>query len=71
MEKREKTTNISLALSQATLLETYDRVIAIQNNNHLPKNDVTAVGTFICLNIAEKLLEFQPASDEEIADLII
>ena len=59
-----------MARSQATALETYDSrtaTVANQNNNQQPENDGPASCTIICLKIAEKFLELQPESDEEIA----
>ena len=72
--KKRKNNKLPLALSQTTALEIYDRRIATgatQNNNQLPENDGTAACTFICLKIAEKILELQPVSDEEIAGTFI
>ena len=63
-KKEKKQLTIPLALSQAGALETYDGRIATgagRNNSQLPEK----AGTFICLKIAENLLELQPVSDEE------
>ena len=48
-EKKQLTT--PLGLSQAIVLETYNRRIstgATQKNNQLPKNDGTAASTIVC-----------------------
>ena len=73
-KKEKKQQTILLALSQAAVLEMHYRriaTVATQNNNQLSENDCTAVCTIICLKIAEKYLELQPVSDEELAGTFI
>ena len=73
-KKEKKQQTILLVLSQAAALEMHDRRIATaaaQNTNQLSENDCTAACTIICLKIAEKYLELQPVSDEELAGTFI
>ena len=73
-KKEKKQQTILLVLSQATVLEMHDRRIATaaaQNTNQLSENDCTAACTIICLKIAEKYLELQSVSDEELAGTFI
>ena len=60
-------TYLPLSISQATALEEYDKRVSSGKPAQYPQNDGTGCCTFLCLKIAESLMQLKPGSFEEIA----